>query len=135
MTDCVKSRFQGHVLFLSRRDVAVGRRMLLCEMPRQFWIAGLPFPGLSSGLLTVPQLGPANANKTNSTKPSSFQSEKLPDPANSNNNIIFIFMSIPGFYYQNYYLSSCRTYWENLDALDPGSTVKNVFVEAVILLL
>lgn len=44
-------------------------------------------------------------------------------------------MCITGFYHQEYYLSSRGKYWEILNALDPGSTVKNVFVEAVILLL
>lgn len=124
---------------------------MLWEIPRSVldgesypgsW-AALPSALLSSSVLltVVPQLpsspheGQLMQTKPTPQTPAHFQSEKLPDPASSQNSIICIFMPIPGFYYPEYYLSFCRTYWEILDALDPGSTVKNVFVEAVILLL
>lgn len=70
--------------------------------------------------------------------PIHFQSQKQPDPANSKNknNIIFILMPVAGFYYQEHYLSSSRTYWEILDVFRCRlHSEECFFVEAVILLL
>lgn len=84
--------------------------------------AGLPFPVLYSALgldsyilvLVVPQLQSltleqVDANKNVTIQKSiNFQSDKLPDPANSEKDITFILICIPGFYYQEYYLRSSR---------------------------
>lgn len=82
------------------------------ELPRQ---QGCPSQGspllLSAGLSgptlpSSPREGQLMQTKPTPQNPTHFQSEELPDPASSKNNIIYTFMPIPGFYYQEYYLSS-----------------------------
>lgn len=130
----------------------MGRRLqqLFADFPKAVWdpkavagikgitqAAGLPFAVLSSPPKCWSHSCPAHHNtfvwcflqtKLTLQTPIHLQSEKLPDPANSKNNIILIFMPTPGFHDQKYYLSSSRTYWQILDVLDPGSRVKNVFL-------